>query len=136
MLQHFLKRTIIKGKCRIWQGAVNTDGYARALINGNENGKVHREIFYLVNGYYPPVVRHSCDNPLCIEPTHLQPGTQLDNVKDRHTRKRTYGYVSQKERTQVLELRHQGLTMETIANTLQIKTKRVEYILHNWSKDR
>jgi hypothetical protein len=28
------------------------------------------------------VVRHTCDNPRCIEPTHLIRGTQADNVRD------------------------------------------------------
>lgn len=28
------------------------------------------------------VVRHSCDNSRCIEPTHLILGTQADNVRD------------------------------------------------------
>ena len=34
------------------------------------------------------VVRHSCDNPRCIEPSHLLLGTQADNVRDMMTRNR------------------------------------------------
>jgi len=35
------------------------------------------------------VVRHRCDNPRCINPVHLERGTQLDNVRDRVERDRS-----------------------------------------------
>lgn len=34
------------------------------------------------------IVRHTCDNPLCINPNHLIIGTHADNVTDRVNRKR------------------------------------------------
>lgn len=41
-----------------------------------------RVVFYLQHGYLPEVVRHTCDQPLCLEPTHLVGGTHRDNVQD------------------------------------------------------
>lgn len=32
------------------------------------------------------VVMHSCDNPPCVEPTHLNIGTQSDNMRDRYAK--------------------------------------------------
>lgn len=38
------------------------------------------------------VIRHRCDTPACIEPTHLIPGTHLDNKRDSVRRRRhVYG---------------------------------------------
>ena len=35
------------------------------------------------------VIRHTCDNPPCINPAHLRLGTSADNVQDRVDRKRS-----------------------------------------------
>jgi len=35
------------------------------------------------------VVRHTCDNPSCIEPSHLLIGTTTDNNRDRQARGRS-----------------------------------------------
>jgi len=50
----------------------------------------HRYAYLLTHGELPAnaVIRHSCDNPPCIEPTHLLIGTQADNIADRQARGR------------------------------------------------
>lgn len=42
------------------------------------------------------VVRHTCDNPRCINPNHLIIGTRADNNKDRATRGRSAKVVPSK----------------------------------------
>lgn len=129
-LDKYLSFTLSNKDCLEWTRALNTDGYPRAVVNGNYNGKVHRRVFELVNGYLPEVVRHSCDNPVCINPDHLLAGTHIDNVKDRVDRKRCQNHVSEKEISRVLELRAQGLTYPAISKAMGFKNwRRAEYIL-------
>ena len=89
-LNEILKHTINAGNCLIWTRCVNTDGYPRALIDGNANTKVHRVVFELAHGPLAigEVVRHTCDNPLCINPKHLLKGMPADNSRDRDLRER------------------------------------------------
>ena len=46
---------------------------------------LHRAVYAMVHGAIPKglVVRHTCDNTLCVNPKHLIIGTQLDNIRDR-----------------------------------------------------
>lgn len=84
--------TTANGECKEWKGCLNTDGYPRMVYNRNCNTKVHRlvaSLFYEqdITGL---VVRHTCDNPKCINPSHLKLGTPKDNMKDREERGRTF----------------------------------------------
>lgn len=63
--------------------------------------KLHRAVYYYYNGldHFTPaewqrinkrkVVRHTCDNPSCVNSNHLLIGTQQDNVLDRVARNRS-----------------------------------------------
>lgn len=44
----------------------------------------HRLSLYLATGKHPGrfLVMHSCDNPKCVNPAHLSPGTTQDNSDD------------------------------------------------------
>ena len=44
----------------------------------------HRVAWALTNGPIPDglLIRHSCDNGLCVRPSHLLVGTQTDNMRD------------------------------------------------------
>ena len=89
-LAALLSYTYQDGECLVWTRCFNTDGYPRASVDGNSNAKVHRVVYELVNGPLEKgqVVRHTCDNPKCINPAHLLAGTHTDNMRDRDERER------------------------------------------------
>lgn len=61
---------------------------------GGRDGKclsAHRVAMELATGESlspDVVVRHTCDNPRCVNPLHLTTGTHADNVRDRVIRRR------------------------------------------------
>lgn len=71
----------------------NSFGYGTYRYRG-ERGNAHRVVYCKIHNLLLAdikglVVRHTCDNPRCINPEHLVLGTHQDNMQDRHTRNRT-----------------------------------------------
>jgi hypothetical protein len=116
--------------CMEWRGAYNSDGYPRIAWNGNSNGKVHRIIYELTTGENISglVVRHTCDNPRCINPKHLLKGTPKDNANDRDERKRTYHKITPEIVQGTLDLLKQKLKHKEIAGIIKIDPRRVSDI--------
>lgn len=62
-------------------------GYATAIVAGRTT-TLHRKVHFEATGEWPEIVRHTCDNPRCINPAHLVGGTQVDNMRDMRERGR------------------------------------------------
>lgn len=71
------------GDCWLWTAGVDGHGYGKVKIEGRCL-KASRVSWELHNGAIPEGldVCHSCDTPLCVNPSHLWLGTQLDNMRD------------------------------------------------------
>ena len=72
------------GGCWLWQGTVAGNGYGSLSHAGNRHYAAHRAAYEVFNGDIPAnlLVRHTCDTPLCCNPSHLILGTHSDNMKD------------------------------------------------------
>jgi len=127
-LDIILSFTKSNGDCLEWTRCLNTDGYPRAYIDGSANAKVHRVVYEIVKGDIPKglVIRHTCDNPLCINPDHLIGGRPIDNVQDRVDRGRCYRKVTINIIQRVIELNGTGkLLKKEIAVLVGIDARRV-----------
>ncbi len=85
------------GQCWVWTGSVTSSRPAYGRISSGWPGHggriflVHRVSWVEANGPIPPEtphVLHHCDNSLCVRPAHLWVGTNVDNVRDRHSKGR------------------------------------------------
>lgn len=79
-------------QCWLWTGATNERGYGVMRPAGQRSGpplKVHRYSAELAGmDIVGKFVLHSCDNPPCVNPSHLRPGTNSENVRDMVSRHR------------------------------------------------
>lgn len=75
-----------EGLCHPWRGSRNAQGYGLfqgAVAYAGYSFLAHRLAFWLANGRDPVgIVRHTCDNPCCCNPSHLVEGTHKDNTAD------------------------------------------------------
>jgi HNH endonuclease len=77
--------------CLNWIGTVNRQGYGIVYIKRKRKRATHIAIF-LSTGKEVPIGKnalHACDNPACVEHSHLRIGTTNENIQDRVDRNRT-----------------------------------------------
>lgn len=69
--------------CLLFVGAKTAYGYGSIDVKGKAVS-AHRASWIESNGEIPEgkVIRHKCKNRNCIEPTHLEIGTQKQNIHD------------------------------------------------------
>lgn len=69
--------------CWIWMAAKDQKGYGIFTIGGR-NHKAHRMAYELTHktSLGKLFACHSCDNPSCVHPEHIFPGTSSDNMRD------------------------------------------------------
>ena len=79
------------GKCWEWQACKLKEGYGQFGLNGKVV-RAHRLSYELCVGPIPPgmCVLHACDNPPCVNPSHLFLGNDADNVYDSTSKGRRF----------------------------------------------
>ena len=123
--------------CWEWEGHTHPDGYGRYYIlataeRPGERVFAHRHAFLMEHGYSPPVVRHTCDNPGCVNPDHLLGGSHTDNMADMVARKRVmHGerhHSAKLTESKVCWIRASELPRATIAEWANVSVSTVQQV--------
>jgi len=68
-------------RCWLWIGCKDRLGYGRMGLYGRSQ-PAYRVSYLIHKGNIPEgkVIMHACDNPSCVNPKHLDLGTQRENI--------------------------------------------------------
>lgn len=116
--------------CWEWQGELDRYGYGKFRV-GKIIAKAHRYSFELHYGDFDKSlhVLHNCDNPKCVNPTHLFLGSNKDNVADKISKGRQkfkLHRLTQLEKDLVLKDLKESVTTKQIAERFEISIQTVK----------
>lgn len=122
-LARFAAKTRWDGDCLVWSGYRNADGYGKLTVR-NRQWAAHRLAYVDAWGAIPEgeLVRHKCDNPACVNPSHLETGTNADNARDKAERRRAKTKITDAE---VVAIRSDKRRLRQIAQQFSISASSV-----------
>ena len=134
--------------CWEWGAGKVLDGYGHFSIAGMAQ-KAHRVAYQLYVGEIPEgmCVCHHCDNPGCVNPSHLFLGTNADNIRDRENKVRGVRPMNAGEKhghsklteAQVIEIRAKhssGARVVDLAKEFGVVHQTISKIVHRraWTR--
>lgn len=126
-----LKKT---DSCWLWVGSTHSFGYGEFRI-GRKLIRAHKFSYELHNKPIPHgfSVCHHCDQPRCVNPDHLFPGTQADNVKDMAQKGRAGKKLSSHAIPEILRLLEDH-TQTDVARMYNVSQNAISHIAlgKNW----
>ena len=135
-------------ECWLWNGSIskpNQCGQRYGVFGLVEHGnnvsyRAHRVAWMLCNGKIPDgyVIMHSCDVPLCVNPSHLKAGTHAENIADRdrkgHTARGANHGMAKLTEIEVRTIKRSNISTQSLADKLNVKYTTIQKIRSgiNW----
>jgi transposase len=121
--------------CHIWIASTDEDGYGWFKLNGNSI-RVHQAAYLLHKGEISKglEVRHTCDNPACVNPDHLILGTHTQNNQDKIKRYRQPWQYPAADYLAMNAFSQMGLSLKQISNFYGIRKDTLKRRLDDISK--
>jgi hypothetical protein len=126
----------VKGQpdeCWEWKSATDRDGYGRYA------GKpAHRITLHLKTGRMGATALHSCDNRCCVNPQHLDWGTQGENMRQKAERGRAARNNKPRTPMDVIVLMREiygdrQMSLQELAETFDLSYNQARQIVGNYS---
>ena len=124
--------------CWVWTAGKDKDGYGKFWIDG-ATLRAHRVAYVIAFGKIPDdlCVCHVCDNPSCVNPSHLWAGTQAENNSDKGDKGRAprgsthpRNKLSEGIVRQIMELKTDGVGPSDIGRQVGIPVGHVSNIFY------
>lgn len=118
--------------CWLWRGGTGARGRPFASFGGKPY-YVHIRLYEMLIGPVPKglILRHTCDNILCVNPEHLLPGTRKDNMHDLFNRGNSHKRLSQED---VDKLRNAEVSVIELSVKYSMSIKYLNNILYGWKR--
>jgi len=119
-----------ESECWVWSGSKNAKGYG--MLPTNNEQLAHRVSYRLFKGEIPAktMVLHHCDNPTCVNPSHLYLGDNKQNMIDMISRDRAKprGKPPTLSKEQVMLIAESTDTVKSIAEKFNTSISSVRLI--------
>ena len=115
--------------CWLWTGSTHVSGYGEFRFN-SKLIRAHRFSYEIHNGPLGSLYAcHTCDNPTCVNPSHIVGGTHADNM--RHMAERSRAGQMKLSPDQVREIREKlssGATQSSLAKEYGVTCGTINHI--------
>lgn len=116
-------------ECWNWQASKFHGGHGQFCVNGRPC-RAHRVAYALEHGVCDAsLLRHLCGSAACCNPTHLVPGTHMENMHDRREHG-TWGRgaLTDEQVEDIIELLQTGFAQDMIAEAYECSQAHVSQI--------
>ena len=137
-------------KCWEWQARRNKKGYGSFYVSiGHSKSQewlAHRMVWKMTFGEIPEGLQvcHHCDNPPCVNPSHLWLGTNRDNILDAKKKGRLaqlkgedspQAKLTEEKVREIRKLRKEGMTLCALGDMFNVHYSTIGYIISRklWS---